>query len=341
MKWNLQNLQYLAMSIDSKRDFDRKFSGAVRSAKRLDVYDEICFHMVRPGIKWTNKKVFEEALKYRTRSEFAKNSNSAYNVAKKLKILDYVCSHMPNKVVLTGIHHPKFMWTLEKLQEESLKYDTRMAFQKYSQGAYSVARKSGVLNIITTHMPKHKVKDYSGENNPSFKWSKSLIEIEALKYDNRTDFFNNSGGAYMAATRLGILDQTCIHMKKSSNSSKAENELFKEIQKIFPSTKKLRKRNICIPGKPYIKGFGIDIFVPELNKGVEFDGDYFHSFKCMRSSAKKKKWTDEDILHYHEIKDCFFKSQGIEILHIKEVDWIKDRNYCTNLCLSFLNNFIE
>lgn len=42
-----------------------------------------------------------------------------------------------------------------------------------------------------------------------------MIREEALKYNTRTEFKNNSGG-YKAAKRRGILDDVCSHMKKRS-----------------------------------------------------------------------------------------------------------------------------
>lgn len=57
----------------------------------------------------------------------------------------------------------------------------------------------------------------------------------------------------------------------------------------------------------------------------------------MRKDRFKKLWSDDDIRSYHEIKDGWFMfSKGIKILHIKEVDWIKDKQTCIRKCLEFL-----
>ena len=36
----------------------------------------------------------------------------------------------------------------------------------------------------------------------------------AAKYKNRTDFFQGQAGAFMAAKRLGFLDEICAHMEE-------------------------------------------------------------------------------------------------------------------------------
>jgi hypothetical protein len=229
-------------------------------------------------------------------------------------------------------------WTTEQLQQEALKYTTRIGFIRGNQGAYSVARKRGLLPSITGHMPKHQVRDYSGAKNPSFKWTKELIKEEASKYYFRSDFQKNNGSAYVAAIRTDILDEICSHMKKDCSESSLERMLFIIIKQEFPSAKKLRKRKIVVANKPYIKGFDIDIYVHELSRGIEFDGTYYHSFRRMRDCKRKMEWSDEDICNYHQIKDDYFKSKGIEILHIKEKDWIKNRQSCIDKCFKFLRS---
>lgn len=44
------------------------------------------------------------------------------------------------------------------------------------------------------------------------KWNEASIRAEAQKYTQPTDFRKNSHGAFLAASRLGILDEVCGHM---------------------------------------------------------------------------------------------------------------------------------
>lgn len=68
--------------------------------------------------------------------------------------------------------------------------------------------------------------------------------------------------------------------------------------------------------------------------GIEFDGKYWHSAKGLKRS--RKHWPEEDIINYHEIKDNYFLSQGIQILHIKEEDWHINRSLCISQIEQFL-----
>ena len=121
-----------------------------------------------------------------------------------------------------------------------------------------------------------------------------------------------------------------------ANVSRMELELLDALKKHFPELIKKRFR-VKVLDKPFIHGFEADIFNPKTKLGIEFDGTHFHSFEYMRNDSKKKKWSDDDIHNYHEIKDgALFDCHGITLLHIKEEDWEKDKQACINRCLNFL-----
>lgn len=68
----------------------------------------------------------------------------------------------------------------------------------------------------------------------------------------------------------------------------------------------------------------IDIFIPNLKLGFEFNGIWWHSEKY------KDKW-------YHRKKSEFFKKKGIKIIHIWEDDWINKQN----IIKSQIKNLLE
>ena len=233
---------------------------------------------------------------------------------------------MRKKYDISGEKNPNSRWNLLTLKEEALKYNTRTEFQNKNKGAYLSAYRKGFLDMVCAHM---KVIYNS--------WTHDNISTEALKYKTRTEFQNNCGGGYMYAINNGILDQICSHMGLSGTTSGPEKELLLIIRNFYSSAKKIRDRKVKIETKPYIKGFEIDIFVPEINKGIEFDGRHYHSFEFMRKDKFKTQWSDIDIQHYNSIKDDWFASKGIKILHVKEQDWILNKESCIKKCLDFLN----
>ena len=224
--------------------------------------------------------------------------------------------------------------TNEEIHQEALKYKTRGEFCKFSPQAYQVARRRGILDKVCSHMPKHI--GFAGKNNPRYKWTFEMLHNEALKYNTRGEFHKNSRTAYNTAYRRGILNKICSHMPICSRISKPESELFDFIKNIYPNIKKLVDKKVNIQNMPYVKWLEIDIYNEEYKKGIEFDGTFSHSTKGLKRG--REKWSDEQINNYHEIKDTWFLTKGIKILHIKQEDWNIDKQACIEKCLVFLKN---
>jgi hypothetical protein len=268
-------------------------------------------------IKWTLEKLQEEALKYGTRGEFSKGSPSAYQSAYKNDMLDIVCDHM--KAVRKS-------WSRQSIISEAIKYQTRGLFLSNNNSAYNAARKLNILDEVCSHMLPSLTSSYLVEE----------LQKESKKYNTRDDFAKNSPSAYNVARKRKILDELCSHMKMSGSSSEPEVSLLNSIKNRYPKTQKLRDTRVKISGKTHIKGFEIDIYIPELRKGIEFDGTYWHSEEGLKRS--RVHWPQEDIDNYSKIKDEWFASKGIKILHIKEHDWNKNKNDCISQCLEFLSS---
>src|ERR1700744_6472373 len=130
-------------------------------------------------------------------------------------------------------------WTPEKLQEEALKYKTRMEFHKNTKWGYEQAKKMGIFERICSHMPKHA--DQSGKNAGRFKWTFEKLKEEASKYTSRIDFIKKSNNAYSAARRNGFLDKICNHMEYLCHPWQ-EKEIREEALK-YKSRSEFQKKN--------------------------------------------------------------------------------------------------
>ena len=267
--------------------------------------------------KRTFESFKEKANLCKSRGEYYNRFPSEYSVALRREDFDEICAHMSppsNKAR-----------TFEEIQVEALKYRYRADFQNGSGPFYGAALRLGILDKVCSHM---KAKyEY---------WTPKKINKKSILCSTRVEFFRTFPKAYDAAQRLSILNEVCSHMKPSQNSSLAEIELMNIVKNKISTAKKIKDYKV----KPYIKRFEIDIFIPELNKGIEFDGKYHHTYEYMRKDLKRSKWSDDDIRNYHEIKDAWFATKGIQILHIKEADWLKNKEGCIKRCLEFLGQSI-
>lgn len=330
-KWSLEMLWKEALKFNTKSEFMRGNYAAYQAAHRKDLIDQICSHMPKrvdqsgennPRFIWDKDSIQKEALKFNTRNIFYEKSHGAYKAAKRMKILEEVCSHMESQK-LNGEYNPNFRWTKEKIQQFAMKCKSKVEFRNSYPEVYDAAYRNGCLLEVTSHMKRNTI------------WTKDSIVKIANKYVVRNDFEIHQKNAYAAASRIGILDEVCAHMVYSKGTSQAEKELFSVIQNFYPTARKFRKRKISVPNKPHIFGFDIDIFIPELNRGIEFDGTYHHSVAGL--SRSRPHWPLEDIENYHKIKDRYFKKQGISILHISEKLWVSNKQKTIKKCLDFLN----
>jgi len=89
----------------------------------------------------------------------------------------------------------------------------------------------------------------------------------------------------------------------SKTSSFKEKDIYDFIKSIYSS-------NII---QSYRDGLEIDIYLPELHLGFEFNGLYWHSEKFVERN-------------YHLNKTNYFKNRGIQIIHIWEDDWTLKKN---------------
>lgn len=319
--WTDDLLQVAANPYSKRQEFRLGNRNAYNAAKRKGraFLDKICGHMAPShNIAWSEEEMAAEALKYASRKDFVKNNSLAYEAAwrKGGDFLSNICSHMD------VLWRP---YTDEEVGEESKKYTSRYDFLAGSPGQYRAALRKGSKFFI--HM------------GPSLRemWLDEEISVEALKYTSRGNFREMDPSAYQAASKRGriFLDLLCSHMRRSGGISSFEKELLSRVKSYCSDVRSIRDMKVKIEGRPHIHGFDIDIFSGLLMKGIEFDGTYHHSFKGLKRG--RKHWPDEDIRNYHDLKDKWFETKGIQILHITEKEWKANKEDCVQRCLEFLN----
>ena len=253
-------------------------------------------------------------------------------------------------------------WTLEKLQNEAIKYTKRSAFQKGSKTAYNTAQRKNLLDIICKHMEAFNI---NGDRNPNFKWSLDILKQEALKYNSKSEFKDKNPKAYHAAWYSDVLDEICSHMKNLLHYW-TDEELAKEALKHKSRTKFEEKSGsayltacrrglideICVhapknekksyvqkeifdfinsfyPDTVYdtrkvISPLELDIYIPSLKLAIEYCGLYWHSEEYKENSY-----------HYDKMKFC--NEKGIRLITIFEDEWLKRQDQVKNLLKSVIN----
>lgn len=146
------------------------------------------------GYWLVKENVIEESKKFPNRTDFKKNSGNAYKSAIKNKWINEMPWLDENLD-----KHPKGYWKIkENMMEEAKKYSTKEEFQKGNLSAFLAAYRYGYIDEMDwlVKQKQHK-KNY---------WTYKHIEEEAVKYNTKTEFYQNNQTAYRAALKLGIID---------------------------------------------------------------------------------------------------------------------------------------
>jgi len=266
--------------------------------------------------KWSLDKLKQVAAKYTKKSHFQKFDNPAYLSASRQGVLDDICSHMQQK------NYKKY--SSEEIKDIAGLYRTRTVFQKSNKQAYTQALLMGEdsLDSVCSHM--HCVKKIQ-------KHTKESAAKDAVKYKTKREFCINDAGSYLAALKNGWIDDICQHMIRSTNSSTAERFILSKVQRYHPDA---IQRYFFNKDKRFRQSrYQLDIYIPSLNKGIEYDGTYWHSVSVL---AKNKNISIEEASNYHADKDAFFSSIGIEVLHIAEDSWEAQEIWQSRIFLSFI-----
>lgn len=88
-----------------------------------------------------------------------------------------------------------------------------------------------------------------------------------------------------------------------NNGSKAQQEIYEFVQSIYDGV-------VLVNNRTVIKPLELDIYIPDRNFGIEFDGLYWHSTKVKPDIKKRNKQ-----------KAALVKEKGINLLCIFEDEW--------------------
>lgn len=113
-------------------------------------------------------------------------------------------------------------WTLEKLQEEADKYETRGEFWKKSESAATISRNK---NLIDELFKNHINNGYTKKQVKEGYWTIEALQKEANKYETRGEFRSSNFKAYKRASVKKILDKL---FEKHINNGYLKKEKYKE-----------------------------------------------------------------------------------------------------------------
>ena len=151
--WTLELCKEEALNYPSRTEWQKNSKASYQAARKKNWLNEASPHMkpMNPKGYWTKERCQEEGLKYNRKSDWQKSHPSSYQYSRKN---DWMDEHSVHMLKISENNKPSGYWTLERCQEESLKYITRGEWHKNSSGSYSSSWKKGWLEECTKHMEK-------------------------------------------------------------------------------------------------------------------------------------------------------------------------------------------
>lgn len=127
--------------------------------------------------------------------------------------------------------------------------------------------------------------------------------------------------------RLVHHNEPCLNCnpKYKSYSSK-EKELLKYIKSIYFNT-------IIENDRTLLNGLELDIYLPDINFALEFNGTYWHAdprFYKADDLIEHKKITAQKIWEKDTLKYNLCKNKNVSLFQIKEYDWDNNKEYILN-----------
>lgn len=144
---------------------------------------------------YSKKDILKIARSYKTQKDFMTKEHPLYKKLVRSQCWDEVSQKIWNIAKLK-----KTKWTIQLLQEKSIKYDKRSQLKKNDTAAYRAAIKMGVLDQICKHM------------KPSFHWNKNIVFKKAKLYNNKKEFIEQALDYYTWLDQRDLVKDACAHM---------------------------------------------------------------------------------------------------------------------------------
>jgi hypothetical protein len=272
------------------------------------------------------------------------NPNKSHLI--KAKIEETNKKKYGSKTVFGTKHFKDILGVDNPMKSDIIKEKRKLAIlQKY--GVDHTSRTTEVKNKIKTYLENNKkdiavkvkksLKEKYGVDNPmKSDIIKNLIKDKFIK-NHKLDGFtliniNNGKFEFNCHTCNNdfVIDKTTYYNRIKNNISicpecfplnnkwsNLENELLKFIEENYDGVIIKNDREVIKPEE-------IDILLPELKIGIEFNGLYWHS------SINKE-------VNYHKEKELACRKKGIQLIQIWEDDWIYKKEMIKGILLNKFN----
>lgn len=230
-----------------------------------------------------------------SQKDFEKNANEKHNSIYEYPFEDYINSY--SKIRIKCSKHGIF-------KQEAYSHLRGQGCPKCKSDKNSIRQFRNGDDVLKEMNIKHNFKYKYPDYN--YKGVRFKIQIECTEHG----IFNQKVGQH-------LLGRGCP--KCSNYVSNPELELHEFIRSL--------KINIETSDKKNIYPYELDIYIPELKKAIEFNGNWWH-YNHSNPKCKPKG--------YHSMKSKLCRDKNIRLLHVREDLWNRDKQKMKEIILKFL-----
>ena len=195
-------------------------------------------------------------------------------------------------------------------------------------------KKHGYFKIIANNLLNGrgcqkcgKIKNHINLKTNNEEYIERCNKIHDYKYDySLTKYINQKIKIKIICPIHGLFEQYPNNHVRGNGCRKCYKTISKGEIEVSNFIKEIGY-NTQTGNRKLISPFEIDIYIPLLKKGIEFNGEYWHYDN--RNKNKKKSG-------YHAMKSNLCRKKGIKLLHIREDLWIKDKEKMKKVIEKFL-----
>ena len=140
------------------------------------------------------------------------------------------------------------------------------------------------------------------------------IKIHGIKYDySKVEYINSHEKVIIICPEHGEFEQISNNHLNGSGCPKCINIISKSEQEIYDFIKELGIDNIKQSDRTILNGKELDIYLPDYNLAIEFNGLYWHD-----------EYSKPDNYHLLKTDECL--SKNIQLIHIFEDEWLNKKD---------------
>jgi len=292
-KYTLESITIEAQKYSFRKEFEQNARPYYAAAHRNGWLNQVCQHMQQTVTNWTKDLVLSKTVEADNISDFIQKYSGAYKHAVSNGYLKELKSAFPSGPKIP--HNKK--WTKESVLDIAKQCESYTTFRKTYRHAYMYASKVSMLPEVQAIIPK------APREPVNKKWSFDLCVDKMAECKTRNEFNKKYSGAAKYLSDRGLVDQafSAANIGYATGTSECEAELLEWVRSLGIN---------AVNRKKFGRELEIDIYMPDLNIGIEYNGLYWHSEATGKGPS------------YHINKNKLAKSNGIkQVIHIFEDQW--------------------